>query len=160
MKKLVMVAVVMALGAGVAFASSLGVPWFADNAPAAAGLPPSSGSTTLIYLHNNLGEMATCQIQYYNQEGTALGPDVDNTFTISANASIAFRPVAIDPAAGVTGGQEGTEALLVPDRPRDVDTKKNGSCVIRWFGDPTDVQGMVLSLSGAMSYAHLLPAGV
>ena len=159
MKKFAIVAVVMALGAGVAFASSLGVPWFADNAGVAQDLPPADGRiTTLIYLHNNLNATATCQIQYYSAIGQSLGPVTDNTFEISPNASIAFRPVADDPST-VSGGQESVEAVLVPNRPRDVSPNKNGSCVIRWFGEPTDVQGMVLTVSVDSSYAHLLPPG-
>ena len=164
MKRLAIVAVVMALGAGVAFASSLGVPWFSDGAGEATGLPPSDGKTaTLIYLHNNLTETAVCQIQYYNAVGGALGPEMNNTFEIEPNASIAFRPVRMDPAS-VAGGQESPAAVLVPDRPTttiagDPDTRKNGSCVIRWFGESSDVQGMVLSVKIGQSYGHLLPPG-
>ena len=159
MKRFAIVAVVMALGAGIAFASSLGVPWFVDNAGVATGFPPSDGRTaTLVYLHNNLGVDAVCQIQYYSAQGVLLGPANDNTFVVNKNASTAFRPVAVDPAT-TPGGQESTVGVLVPDRPRDVDTQKNGSCVIRWFGDPTDVQGMVLTGSVDVGYAHLLPPG-
>jgi len=158
MKKLGFVAMVLALGAGVAFASSLGIPWFVDNAAVATGWPPATGNTTIVFLHNNLDEQVECQIQYYNQEGTSLGPATDNTFYIPANSTMMFRPVADDP---VPNGQESVSGALVPNRPRVTDTKKNGSAVIRWFGDSTDVQGMVaVGGPGAFSYAHLLPPGL
>ena len=164
MKRFAFLAIVMALGAGVAFASSLGVPWFADPAGVAQGLPAADGKpTTLIYLHNNQDSEVVCQIQYYDRNGVALGPDTDNTFPIEGNASIAFRPFRDDPAT-VAGGQEAPSGLIVPNKPiTDLDgganPSKNGSAVVRWFGESTDVQGMVLTTSSAQPYAHLLPPG-
>lgn len=164
MKKAVVLLVV--LGASVAFASSLGIPWFVDTAPAGAGFPPTSGQTCLIYLKNNTADVLECEIEYFNAAGTSLGPAAPaNTFVIQPFASIAFRPVVADSSAN-PGGQENPAAgFLVPDRPVDVDTKPNGSAVIRWQGAPTDVQGMLAQvgartdLRGQISYAHLLPPG-
>ena len=177
MKKLSIVTVAVIAVAGIACASSLGVPWFLDNAPPLSGYPPSSGTLGLVYLHNNTPDDITAEILYINSTGDLLGPWApDNSFVIPANASVAFRPVASD-----LGGQESATAAAIPDRPRSVDsstpipgsiasdgsgevidTKKNGSCVISWMGAATDVQGMGLTvggISGGLSYAYLLPPG-
>ena len=170
MKKLTIIAVVLAMGVTVGFASSLKVPWFVDNAPEAAGIPSSTPDrvTGLITLSSNRTDVLVCSITYYNADGSNLGPAApNNTFTIDPLSSLAFRPVQNDPdatAGGIAGGQEGAQGVLVPDRPRDVDTKKNGSCVVEWVGDGTDVQGQVAYFQTAsggltMSYAHLLPPG-
>ena len=174
MKKALVIMVALAVG-GVAFASSLSVPWFVDTAPTGAKFPPKvSGVTALIYLHNNKASVVTCSIGYYTAAGTSIGPAApNNTFVIQPNASLAFRPVVSDPAT-VGGGQENTAAgWLVPDRPMGTaggnDNKPNGSLVITWLGEGTDVQGMFLSeghvvqsdstVGKIISYAHLLPPG-
>ena len=169
MKKLTIIAVVVAMGVTAGFASSLKVPWFVDNAPVADGIPGTSGRVTgLITLSSNRSDTLVCAITYYNQAGDNLGPAApDNTFTIAPMSSLAFRPVQYDPDAnsgGVAGGQEGAQGVAVPDRPRDVDTKKNGGCVVEWVGGPSDVQGQVAYYQSdaggqTMSYAHLLPPG-
>ena len=166
MKKLTIIAVVLAMGVSVGFASSLKVPWFVDNAP--AGAFPSSvdnRSHGVITLSSNRSDLLVCSIRYYNAGGDDLGPEApDNTFTIAPLSALAFRPVVDDPGS-VTGGMEGAQGLLVPNRPRDVDTKKNGSCTIEWVGDISDVQGQVayfnkVDANLTMSYAHLLPSGI
>ncbi|NLN92995.1 MAG: hypothetical protein GX130_06800 [Candidatus Hydrogenedens sp.] len=163
MKKMTMVMVAMAMVAGIAFASSLSIPWFVDNAPVGASWPPYQGMMTLVYLKSNVDEVLTCEITYYSEDGIKLGPEYpDNTFTINPMSSVAFRPVAEDPLMDLGGhddGIEGAQGVAVPDRPRDEDPKKNGSATISWTGGPNDVQGMVATTSGAFSYAHLLPPG-
>ena len=170
MKKLTIIAVVLAVGVSAGFASSLKVPWFVDTAPAANRVPGiEDGVTGLITLASNRTDTLTCAITYFNAGGDNLGPvSPDNTFSIAALSSLAFRPVVYDPGnsvpdVGAGGGQEGVQGYLVPDRPRDVDTKKNGSCVIEWVGEAQDVQGQVVyfqtSATRTMSYAHLLPPG-
>jgi len=176
MKKTLVVIVAMVMG-GVAFASSLSVPWFVDTGPAANKLPPATtGVTGLVYLHNNKTEPITCSIRYFTQGGNDIGPEApNNTFVIAPQASLAFRPVAYDPDT-VGGGQEATDAgLLVPDRPMDTSipgnnpAKKNGSLVVTWLGAATDVQGVytqsqyVVQADSAVGkltgYGHLLPPG-
>ena len=175
MKKISIVAVATLALAGIACASSIGVPWFVDNAPLLSGYPPSSGTLGLVYLHNNTAVNITAEILYINSTGDLLGPWYpDNQFVVPANATVAFRPVMDD-----LGGQESATAAAIPNRPRSVDsstpipgsiaadgsgevidTKSNGSCSISWTGDPTDIQGMGLTLgTGGMSYAYLLPPG-
>lgn len=176
MKKLSIIAVLVAVGiiSGFASAKSMSVPWFVDNAPAAAYYPPTSGTSALVYLHNNKDVALECSITYYSQTGFELALD-DNTFSIPALSTVAFRPVATDPDT-VPGGQESTVALAIPNRPT-TDNKKNGAIVINWTGDSTDVQGLLtqgqfvnatsstsayygkLAASAVTSWGTLLPPG-
>jgi len=145
MKKMSVV-LIMLVG-GIAFASSLSVPWYVDIAPQNTGLPPTQdNSFSLLYLKSTVDRVLTCEIFYYNSAGDFLGPVVGatgdaanqiagqpmiNTFTIQPNSALGFRPVADDPspAAGTSpwgatptsGGQEGGQGVAVPNRPRSVD---------------------------------------
>ena len=180
MKKLIVVTLMLSI-AGIAFASSLAIPWFVDKDIAGTKVPPTSKATLgFVYLKNNTDSVATCSIEYFTAAGVAIGPPAPgNTFTIDPKASISFRPVASDPNT-VTGGQENVAAgWLVPDRPpfgnsSDIvmpgnDDKINGSAVITWLGGETGVQGMLLAIQSVLqddstifkivSYAHLLPPG-
>lgn len=184
MKKLGIIAATIALCASV-YASSLAVPWFVDTAPAANGVPGKApGVTGIVVLKSNRTDTLTCSINYFNPNGTELGPFApNNTFVIEPLSSLSFRPVATDPST-VAGGQESTLAVLVPNRPISpdtntpipgtnpptVDTKKNGSITISWSGGNQDVQGIVTYFqtsvdptSGAtvtFSYGTLLPPGI
>jgi len=110
-----------------------------------------------------------------------------NTFVITPNASVSFRPVQYDPSgevtidlpigAGSTYGTEGDAGVVVPNRPRygrDADgnptvgpsplatTKLNGSLVVTWSSDPPDpnlIQGRYLSVGAVQESAYLLPGG-
>lgn len=163
MKKLGLILTVMVALAGVAYASSLAIPWFVDNAPAGAGWPPSTKNTTLIFLKNNTDDVLTAEITYFSADGVNLGPEFPaNTFEINPKASVAFRPVVEDPngtlPGGLPGGQESAAGIAIPDRPSD-DGRPNGSATVSWTGGPTDLQGMLATTSLALSYAHLLPPG-
>lgn len=186
MKKLLVVTLALSF-AGIAFASSLSVPWFIDTGPAANKLPPVTGGVTgLVYLNNGSpagSDPLVCSIEYFTQDGISVGPAApNNTFEIAPKASIAFRPVASDPAS-VAGGQEAELAgWLVPDRPGDGtgtadalypaegsnDNKKNGSLVVTWVGESTLVGGIYSqmqyvgggeNIGKLTSIAHLLPSG-
>ena len=169
MKKLAITACAAVLGAGVAFASSLSVPWFVDNAPAGNKVPGiNQGVTGIVTLKNNTPDTMTLQISYYAADGTYLGPNAPgNTFSIVGNSSAAFRPNKVDPGTSV-GGQEGAQGVLIPDRP-NTDGKDNGAISVQWVGDPTDVQGIVTYFQtvkdplrgnyATVSYGHQLPEG-
>ena len=181
MKKLGIIAIlaVVGIGSGAAFAASLGVPWFVDNADVATRIPQTKWIGTskrgvvtgLVTLKNNTNATIVCRIKYFAPDGTDLGPgdtDPAGTFAIAPLSALAFRPGKNDPAT-VPGGQEGTQAVLVPDSPQT-----NGSMVISWSGGASDIQGQVAyyqssahpnDVGGAdprivtFSYAHLLPPG-
>ena len=172
MKKLIALAVLVV--AGVAFASSLSVPWFVDQPDTNVGCPPTDAATTvgLVYLHNNQTGTITCQIAYFTQDGYPLGPDAPaNTFTIPTASTMAFRPVADDMYdATHPFGQESSVSKLVPNRPK-ISTipggaKSNGSLVVTWVGLSTDVQGIyvqsqnVSGVNGRIAHwGTLLPPG-
>ena len=173
MKKVLVVALM--LGAGLAYASSLGVPWFVDNAATGTGpIPAAEGDLGVVFIHNNDTADLTLTILYYTQNGAFIGPDPPNdTFVINALSSLAFRPVKSDyPSV------ESATAEAIPDRPRTTtppnDNKKNGSIVFTWVGDKSFLTGsyrlsqnkshpvkagdtaLVYKLIG---YGHLLPTG-
>ena len=184
MKKVSVVVMALLIGAGIAYASSIAVPWFVDDpGMIGGGYPPGSSVMTVIYLNNTTADTITFEIRYFNEAGVDIGPEAPyNSFTVPAKASVGFRPSAIDPAPGVTGtatdwegnavpfdgiggGQESLTAAMVPVRPAghplDLSAwQGNGSCSISWLGLPEDVQGMVMTLGGGwatgVSYAHLL----
>jgi hypothetical protein len=176
MKKLMIIATLVMVGVGFAYASSLSVPWFVDTRLVTnAGLPPDvKGVIGLVYLHNNDAAPTTCSVTYYTEDGAAMGPDAPaNTFVIAPNATLAFRPVASDPnSAG--RGQESALALLVPNRPITSATgglaglKGNGSAVIAWMGGSGTIQGIYTQTQNVdggatgriLQFGTLLPPGV
>lgn len=190
MKKLSIAGLAMVVLASVAVGSSLSIPWFVDNAPEANRVPGiAAGVTGLVTLKSNVTTTLVCEITYYAPDGTELGPyPPDNTFAIAPLSALAFRPVRVDPSPaavyppwdpragepGVGGGQEGSQGVLVPDRPSwDSTAPFNGSATIKWAGNDTDVQGQYTAIQTAIptlgpgtgqyvviSYAHLLPPGV
>ena len=182
MKKLVVLTVMVL--AGVAFASSLNVPWFVDTYDTNAavhqytnmGYPPVVSSTLglgimgLVYLHNNKAVPITCAIEYYTKDGDPLAIEGSNTFSIAANATIAFRPGADDTALE-DGGQEAATGAAVPNRPKEAGLNMwqnaNGAIVVKWEGTPTDVQGNYREMTcswqsnglNLLGFATLLPPG-
>ena len=145
MKKFIVMALLVAVSAG-AFASSLAVPWFYDAAPDGAGYPPSEGSATYVALKNNTDEALTCQILYYEPDGTE--QDAVNTFAIAPSAAISFRPKGTD-------GAEGTGSV-VPNADNGA-----GSATIKWVGEASDVQGRLIQVESTSDMAmYLLPQGI
>ena len=170
MKKLSLV-VAMVLVAGMAYASSLSIPWFVDQNVTAVGMPINTTAVlTTIFLKSNVDDVIQCEIAYFAADGTPLGPgipgtpseNVPNTFNIAPRSALAFRPSVHDPSPaagtgiavydafgnpttvdGTGGGLEALPAVLVPIRPRGEVGGFNGSITISWVGEPTDVQGMV-----------------
>ncbi len=168
MKKLGILALTTVFCASV-YASSLAIPWFVDNAPAANFIPgKANGVTGIVILKSNRTDALTCSITYYSAEGVELGPFApDNTFVIPALSSVSFRPVSDDPNT-TAGGQESSVAQAVPNRP-STDGKKNGSASVSWVGGNSDVQGLVTYFQTSVapsdnsavtfSYGSLLPPG-
>ena len=191
MKK-VMFAMALVLVGGAAFAASVAIPWFADALTTNVGYPVNTDTFVgLVYLKSNADVQLTCTIGYYNADGDFLGPFApNNTFTIAPQSALAFRPTANDPTTtadpvnGTSGGQEGGQGVLVPNRPRSVDTatpipgttvidrKINGSITVSWeipAGYDAEkgaklIQGAVVGQARAgaaiVSYGYLLPPGL
>lgn len=162
MKKLGLMIAAMAVAGG-AYASSLAIPWFVDNAPANDGPVSKSivtGATSkvefgVIILKSNRTDFVVCSIKYYNQDGKELGPyPPNNTFAISPRSSVQFRPVSTDPdGLSPGGGADGIESAVttivdggteykvggqaVPNRPRAADYN-SGAGPIPFGEAPTD----------------------
>jgi len=172
MKKVLVIALM--LGAGLAYASTLGVPWFMDGGATGSNPPAANGDFGAIYIHSNATAVLEVSIAYYTAVGNYIGPDAPyNTFYIQPNASLGFRPVQDDPS------QESVEARKIPNRPVSSvppnDNKKNGSIVFSWLGPNTYLQGAFAQYSTVthvtsstnttpvymlQGYGHLLPPGI
>ena len=155
MKKFAIFAGVIMLGAGVAFASSLNVPFFLDRAPADGIFPPTTQEQSFIALHNNLSVDLEVEIDYYDagQDGTVdQQTPTNNTFLLPANATFSFRPVRDDPTV------EGVNAAGVPNMPGG---ETAGSAIITWVGGPNDIQGRMVQINANndSAFAYLLPTG-
>ena len=148
MKKLALFAGVVMLGAGVAFASSLNVPFFLDRAPNDGTFPPSANEGSYIGIHNNLSVDLEVAIQYFDNNANDATP-ANNTFTLPANSTYSFRPVGDDPTV------EGP-AAAVPN----ITTGKSGTATLTWVGGPNDIQGrLVQTNSAGNTFSFLLPPG-
>lgn len=155
MRKFAAIAAVMVLGAGVAFAASLNVPFFLDNAPADNAFPPTFGNKAFIALHNNLTDDLVVAVDYFSAgtDGTVqnLTPTA-NTFLLPARATYSFRPVADEPLTEV--------AIAGATVPNMTGSEIAGSITISWVGGPSDVQGRMIQLDpDAGVFGYLLPPG-
>lgn len=169
MKKFALIALGLTVGVSCAFAASIKVPWFIDNADVGAGLPPTGGgdgfpkTLTLISLSNTTPSLLKCEIAYYDANGNFLGPvndGINNTFFIQPNATVQFRPVAKDLVNSTTNpqGQESEAGFVVPDRPNP-ETGKNGSITITYEGAPADMAGQVIFYTQGSTRATAFAAG-
>ena len=153
MKKFAIVAGVMLVASGAAFAFSLGVPFFADNGETGTSAAlPTSGSRAFVGLHNNTLLDIVITLAYVSSDGTPLvqqsleGVDSDadgeidsfppflnsgaenyrNTGLIPALSTVSFRPSSTDTA------QESLAARRIPNKPSWWHTKHNGSIAVSW----------------------------
>ena len=151
MKKLVLVAAVMVVGAGSAFGSSLAIPWFLDNAPSDGSFPPRSGSASYIAITNNTDQDIVAAVTYFDSAVTkSPATPANNTFILRARQTLSFRPRGDDPITEVG-------ATVVPNM---TGTLNAGSATISWVGGPSDIQGrLVQSQSDGGTFAFLLPPG-
>ncbi|MEK7793999.1 MAG: hypothetical protein AAB353_05700 [Candidatus Hydrogenedentota bacterium] len=154
MKKTVLFVGVMVLGAGIALASSLTVPFFLDRAPSDGSFPPSSLEASYIALHNNTASSIVVTVDYYDagQNGTVdHQTPVPNTFLLPANATYGFRPVGNDPTTEVNG-------VIIPNMPGG---EQAGTATLTWAStNPADIQGRLLQIGpGTTASMYLLPPG-
>ncbi len=149
MKKIAILSAVMLVGTGIAFASSLTVPFFLDSGVAVSGsLTPSSGSSTFIALKNNTEGEIEVFVTYTRNDGSDVTPDA-NSFTLLANQTLGFRPFVDDT------GAEGPGAV-VPNAEFN-----RGSAKFEWVGgEPTDIQGRLAEYQTNGSFSYLLPPGI
>jgi hypothetical protein len=157
MKKFALIALALTAGVSCAFAATIKVPWFVDNALKGAGIPPTGNTDgfpktlTLISLSNTTDTILDCSITYFSTLGTEIPFEagVSNTFTLAPHATVQFRPVADDlvDAEANPQGQESPAGNAVPDRPKTV-PGLNGSATIEFTRrggatQPSDMGGLV-----------------
>ncbi len=153
MKKFAVLATVVLLGAGTAFAGSVVAPWFLDNA-AAGAWPPSAGTATFITVTNTTSSPMTLTITYRDPNGADATPS-PNTFILNAYSPVSFRPTVLDTTT------EGPAGQAVPDM---TGALPKGSARISWLGGTAkDIQGRstLITGNGATAYegAYVLPEG-
>ena len=147
MKKLAVATLALTV-ASVAFASTLAVPFFLDNG---AGTPLSSGNAGFIGIVNNTGENIAMSVYYRDSDLINRTPAM-NSFTLGANAQMAWRPAIAD------AGSEGP-GVGVPDM-NNLGDKKGGSAIMAWIGGAQDVQGRYYQKGSDGSFGlYLLPPG-
>ena len=156
MKKFVVIAAVMLIGAGAALAASINVPFFLDTTPAGGGFPPQTGDMFFIGLKNTTASPIVLTIEYRDSAGVISTGSVGNvTFSLNAFESISYRPSILDP--GVESGNTSTKN---PVR----STSTAGAATFTWTGGTNDIQGRGVQIGGTNlgggSFAFLLPPGV
>lgn len=155
MKKFVFMGALTLVCAGVAFAGSLNVPFFLDDAPSDGAFPPSAGTASFIAIHNNTASGLVCAITYTRANGDPKTP-TPNTFLLPANSTWSFRPVGND------GATEGS-GTAVPNMALQTGDPEAGSATITWTGGANDVQGRLSAVrsttGGGDSAAFTLPPG-
>lgn len=161
MKRYAFIASVMVLGAGMALASSLNVPFFLDTAPSDGNFPPSpdgNGNTTFatfVALHNNTSDDILVEVDYFDagQDGSVdHQTPTNNTFSLPANATWGFRPVGDDAATEV-----GNAGFNIPNMPGG---ETAGSATLSWAGGPAAIQGRAFQIDSAgNTFGFLLPPG-
>ena len=154
MKKFVVIAAVMLIGAGAALAASINVPFFLDTTAAGGTFPPTSGTMFFIGLKNTTASPVMLTISYRDALGVDSTGVVGNvTFSLSAFESISYRPHIKDPAVESTN-------TVTKDPVRSTSTA--GAARFMWSGGTNDIQGRGVQVSGTGggSFAFLLPPGI
>ena len=155
MKKFAILAGVMVLGASMALAGSLTVPWFNDQAPTGNGPFPVVPNTWIgiVSLHNNTGTGIEITLEYI-LDGTPMNDGGSATKVIAADSSLAWRLTHEDAAAEGAGPAGLARA-----------TSEWGSLKVSWTGASTDIQGryserrMGANTSALDGFSFLLPPG-
>lgn len=147
MKKLIVFATVMVIGAGVAMGATLTVPFFFDQGDSAVNnFPPTVGNMSFIGIKNNTASDIEVQVTYADPSGDI---DPSNTFLLKGGQGLSWRPFADDV------GIEGADGNSVGDA-----TFQAGSAVLSWAGDAFDIQGRMAQFApGGNVFGYLLPKG-
>ncbi len=124
---------------------SLVVPFFQDNASVDGELFPETGMLSLIVVRNLSDADVPITITYQDRLGDAT--PAANTYTIPANATVAWRPRATD------AGVEGADGATVPDSTSPI---TSGSAEITAPSDA--LAGILITTSGDGASAYVLPA--
>lgn len=147
MKKLFAIALMGVVATSMAFASTVGVPFFADNYSDGA-LPPAGAVgqfASYVGLKNNTTDDITLTVQYFAADGTEITADNDGTFVLGAGQGIGVRPVQ----------DEGDTAPEFPD----MTSGTAGAMLVTYFGKRGAVNGRLITIVENGQSAYLLPTG-
>jgi hypothetical protein len=116
------------------------VPLFVDSIP--AGDTTGPGLRTFIGVLNTTDHSLAVTVEYYSEAGEDSTPE-ENFFVVTAGQSVSWRPTTNEPLA------EGANGAAVPDAAvgSPVATNHGGNAVLRFFGNPGDLVGRVITLS-------------
>lgn len=145
MKKVLTIAVVMAMGAGVAFAGTIVAPWFLDAGANDGALGSAADANKVfIRMRNNTATDITITVAYVGPNaGNQDISKTPNTFLLKKGAVTAWRPYGVDTGAGDSEGGivGGKYVQRVPNS-----SGKAGAAVMTWpGGSSTDVTGSLTS---------------
>jgi hypothetical protein len=147
MKKLFAIALMGVVATSMAFASTVGVPFFSDNYSDGA-LPPAGAVgqfASYVGLKNNTTDDITLTVQYFAGDGTEVEADNGGTYVLPAGSGVGVRPVE-------------DEGGTAPDFP-DMTTGTAGAMLVTYFGKRGDITGRILTLAENGQSAYLLPTG-
>lgn len=139
MKKLGVLGGVLLLGATVAFAGTIQVPFYLDNGDnlSMSTVFPTTGVATFICLKNpSTDDDVILTVRYFDNDGTERTPTA-NTYKILAGCAVSWRPVADDPTEDV--------GRNVPNKDGG---NTNGTAVIE-YDSALLMLGRVVALNGA-----------
>lgn len=175
MKKALVVALAMAVFAGVGYANVLNVPFFFDDSTA------GGGNSAFIGIKNTTTSDVTISLFYRDGQGNNRTPGPaprgvdgeypdantagDNTYVLPANASRSWRPVTEGGGEGVSSSIPDMVGFRIGTSDDGFLNPPNGSVEIRWEGgDATDIQGRIVQIVGDVvdpdsQSAYLLPTG-
>lgn len=145
MKKLIAFSIMTV--AAVAFAHTIGVPFFLDIGPDNGEAYPAPGSDrvantrTFIGVKNYTNEAKELTINYYTGAGAEAG---SGTATLAANQGVGWRPFGDD------AGAEG-DGVNFPNA-----TTGAGSATILYMGEEGDVGGRVITTEPGGQSAYLI----
>lgn len=147
MKKLFTVALVGLAASGIALAASLSVPFFNDMADNDGNGP---GAKAFIGLKNTTDGPIEFTLTYYDPEGLNVTPAA-NTFVLTAQRGLSFRPYADDPFDEGVGAD-------VPNMLQEGDRQGRGSVLVTWFGTGSEIIGRVTEVwENVDRNSYLLP---
>lgn len=144
---------ILAITSGAAFAHSLSVPFFKDDAPPLSGGAPDSGSAGFISVSNTTDNVITMYVVYFqkNHNEDMIFQEASD-FDLDPGQGISWRPIQDDPAEG-QGQAVGNVILGLGDE---------GSAKLIWLqaeGGPTALVGRYTEYSNSGAFAHVLLGG-
>ena len=150
MRKSLALAWILVTLSSVAWAHSLSVPFFRDNAPPLGGTTPTTGSAGIISVYNTSDEVVTMHVVYSQKDGDG-DPVIQQSspFELQPHQGVSWRPIQDDPAENLGRGIQNVILGLSDE----------GSAELIWLsadGGPGTLVGRYAELSSSGAFAHVL----